>query len=162
MMMKIQAASAKTMPSPDAQQTRVGVAVFLISPTGQFLVMRRKSDLGLDTWGLVGGHAEFGEDPYDTAEREVYEEVGIRLRDLKLMDVTNAIIPPHDKHYVTLFFAARVADIGFAQNKEPEKQAELRWIYHDELPDNLFLPLQNFVNKLGPDGLRHMLATFPR
>lgn len=148
--------------SGSAMATRLGVAVFLISPTGQFLLSHRASSLGQDTWGLIGGHVEFGEDPVDAICRETKEEIGLGISNPTLMGYSSAIIPGQDQHYVTLFFAARVSDTSDAKNMEPEKITELRWVYHDELPDQLFTPLEKFLDQLGPAGLRQTLAMFPR
>lgn len=156
-MIKVSAANNTGAPT-----TRVGVAVFLISPTGQFLLGHRTGNHGNDSWGLPGGNVEFGEDPVRTAIREVKEEVGTTITAPMLLDFTSDAFNETNKHYVTLFFAVRIADINAVRNMEPEKCDELRWVYSDELPDNLFLPLANFVRKQGSTGLRHTLATFPR
>lgn len=141
---------------------RLGVGVLLISPTGQFLLRHRIAKHGEGTWGCPGGHVEFGEDPTDTAIREVQEEVGIRITGTTFIDFTSDFYPESNAHYVTLCFAARVADIHSVKNIEPDKCDELRWVYADELPDNLFLSTKNLIDKLGPAGLRQTLATFPR
>lgn len=160
--MKIYAPSPASTARPETY-TRVGVAVFLISPTGQILFGLRKAPHGQGTWGLVGGHVEFGEDPADAAIRETFEEIGVSISAPTLSGITSDLFINNGRHYVTLFYACRIQDVGDVKNSEPDKFIEWRWMYADELPDNLFLSLQNFINKLGgTSGLRHMLATFPR
>lgn len=36
-------------------------------------------------WGLPGGHIELGETPVDCAKREVFEETGVNIKNLKLI-----------------------------------------------------------------------------
>ncbi len=59
------------------------VMVWIKNPqTGKYLVSQRSADKEVDPlkWETVAGHATLGETSLDTALREVYEEVGIRLR----------------------------------------------------------------------------------
>jgi 8-oxo-dGTP diphosphatase len=161
--MKIYAPTSPVAAAAPETHTRVGVAVFLISPTGQILLRHRTSTHGNDTWAPPGGHVEFGEDPLQTALRETTEEVGITLTHASFIGYSSEIYPDNGRHYVTLNFAVRVTGTDVVQNTEPDKCDEIRWVYADELPDNLMLSTRTFVDKLGgPDGLRHMLATFPR
>lgn len=160
--MKIYAPSPVSSTQPETH-TRVGVGMFLISPTGQILIGLRKAPHGQGTWGLVGGHVEFGEDPSLAAIRETLEEIGVDISEPSLVDVTSDLFQESGRHYLTIFYAARLRTPESIKNLEPDKFVEWRWVYSDELPDNLFLSLENFINKIGgPDGLRRMLATFPR
>ena len=52
----------------------VGCGVILLNSKGQFLMMKRTSKHGQGTWGLPGGHMEFGETFETVAIREVSEE----------------------------------------------------------------------------------------
>ncbi len=158
-MIKIKAANTS---GESTQKTKVGVGILLISPTGQFLLRHRISAHGNDTWAPPGGHVDFGEDPVQAAIRETKEEVGIDIHAPTLLDFTSDNFTSTNEHYVTLVFAVRVNDTSSVKNMEPEKCDELRWVYSDELPENIFLPLKNFIKKQGPTGLRHMLAMFPR
>jgi 8-oxo-dGTP diphosphatase len=145
------------------EPTKVGVGTFLFSPTGQFLIGLRKAKHGQDTWGLPGGHVEYGEDPIETAIRETREETAIHIDEPDLLGVTSDIFDDSKKHYVTLFYAARVPSGVIAKIMEADKVEEWRWVYHDELPENLFLPLSTFLDKIEiSGGMKRLAATFPR
>lgn len=49
-----------------------------------------------------GGHLEFGESFAETAAREVLEETGLQVGDIKFLTATNDVFG-EGKHYVTIF-----------------------------------------------------------
>lgn len=144
------------------KHSNIGTAVFLLKPNGSFLIGHRKSKSGYDTWGLTGGHINFGEDPLDAVCRETREETGIRIEDAHLAGYSSDILPDSGKHYVTMFFIARIAADTQAKVCEPDTIDEWRWVFYDELPDNLFPALKGFLDKMGNGGLKHLMATAPR
>jgi len=113
---------------------------------------------------LVGGHPEFAEDPLDAVCRETREETGLRIypEDTHFAGYSSDVFSDSNKHYVTFFFIARVDADAQPKLAEPDKIDEWRWVFYDELPENIFPALQGFLNKIGPNGLRHMIATAPR
>jgi 8-oxo-dGTP pyrophosphatase MutT (NUDIX family) len=63
----------------------VGSVVLVLDKEERVLLQQRKEPHG--KWGLLGGLMELSESPEDTARREVCEEAGIQVRDLKLINV---------------------------------------------------------------------------
>ncbi|HEY1074685.1 MAG TPA: NUDIX hydrolase [Patescibacteria group bacterium] len=120
---------------------KVGVGVF-IRKENKVLLIKRRGSHGEGTWGLVGGHLEFGETPEACAIREVNEETGLTITPPQRMCFTNDIFPEEQKHYITLFLTADHIE-GEAENKEPEVCETLEWFEWDNLPTPLFLPLVN-------------------
>lgn len=129
------------------QQVRVGVGVILMRDN-KILLGKRKGSHGEGTYSVPGGHLEFGETVGACAKREVYEETGIVLTDpLFQGGFTNDIFPEEGKHYATLFVVSK-SSVGVAHNLEPEKCEGWYWYDLDELPSPLFLPLQNYMDKI--------------
>jgi isopentenyldiphosphate isomerase len=66
----------------DNRLTHREVAVALFTKNGEVLLQQRsmKKETGKGEWKVsVAGHVAFGEDPEKAAEREVFEELGIKI-----------------------------------------------------------------------------------
>ena len=127
---------------------KVGVGVLLFDSEKRLLLGKRKSEHGGGTWCPPGGHVEYGESFEDAAVRETKEEVNIDLdaSKLQVVGVTNDFFKESGKHYVTVML--RTTDFcGEPIVKEPDKCYEWKWFSPNELPDNLFLSVENFLNK---------------
>ena len=61
----------------------VGVGVIVLRD-GLVLLGERIGSHGSRTWALPGGHLEFGETVEQCAAREVREETGLELQDIKV------------------------------------------------------------------------------
>ena len=59
---------------------------------------------------MPGGHLEFGESFETCAEREILEETGLKIRDIRFLTATNSVFKAEGKHYVTIFMAAVVSN----------------------------------------------------
>jgi ADP-ribose pyrophosphatase YjhB (NUDIX family) len=64
----------------------------------------------LGTWGLPGGHLEFGESFEACAAREVLEETGLAVQDLHILTVVNSVMHADQKHYAVIFLGGHVSD----------------------------------------------------
>lgn len=135
----------------DKKYPRVGVAVIIQDEETKILLGLRKISHGAGTWGLPGGHLEWGESVADCAIREVLEETGLEIEVYspreRSQKWTNDFFEEENKHYITIFQYAKVID-GYLSIKEPEKCAEWRFFSWEELRDsklNLFLSMKNFI-----------------
>lgn len=63
----------------------VGSLVIIKNKQNEILLQQRKHPHGY--WGLPGGLMELGESTEETARREVKEETGLELGELKMIDV---------------------------------------------------------------------------
>ena len=123
----------------------IGVAVIVIKDN-RVLLGKRKNAHGADTWAFPGGHLEFNESIEDCAAREVFEETGLSIQNLRFGPYTNDIFTDENKHYVTLFV---IADhkAGTPEVREPHKCQKWEW---SEWPPKLhphFLPIQNLLKQ---------------
>jgi len=124
---------------------RVGVGV-IIYRDNKILLGERIGAHGASTWATPGGHLEVGESIEECAKREGFEETGLRLNSIKKLGFTNDIFESENKHYVTLFVEA--SDVkGEVELKEPEKCTQWKWFNLQNLPEPLFLPLENFLKE---------------
>ena len=127
------------------ERPKVGIGVIVIKGN-KVLLGKRKNAHGEGSWCFPGGHLEFGEELEECAEREVLEEAGIKIRDIRLRTFTNAIFEKEGKHYVTLFLVSDY-DSGELRVFEPEKCERWEWFDWDNLPQHLFLPIQNLLKQ---------------
>ena len=123
----------------------IGVAVIVIK-NGRVLLGKRKNSHGDGTWAFPGGHLEFGESIKDCARREIFEETGIQIENLRYGPYTNDIFEKEDKHYVTLFVLADYAS-GVATVKEPHKCEEWQWHHWPPQVKPHFLPIVNLLKQ---------------
>lgn len=122
----------------NVQRPKVGIGVIVIN-NGKVLLGKRKNAHGEGTWCYPGGHLEYGESFEDCAKREVMEETGLTIKNLRFGVVTNDIFD-EQKHYITICMIADI-DSGEVQLKEPEKCSEWAWFDWHHLPSPLFLPI---------------------
>ena len=65
---------------------KVAVAI-LIKKENQVLLVQRTYDPQKGYWTLPSGFIDAGEDPKSAAERECVEETGLKIKDIRLLDV---------------------------------------------------------------------------
>jgi len=117
---------------------RVGIGVF-VWKDGKFIMLQRQGAHGEGSWSVPGGHLEFGESWEECAAREVMEETGMTIADIRFFALTNDIFPQEQKHYITIWMECDWSS-GEPENKEPEKCTAMGWYDFKTLPTPLFLP----------------------
>jgi len=123
---------------------RVGIAV-LVKKVDKYLLLKRTSELGTDTWCPPGGKVEFGEDLGMAIMREFKEEVGdnIIISNPEFACITNDYFELEQQHYITIHTIADYIS-GEAKINEPNKFSDIGWFSIEEMNTlDLFLPMLN-------------------
>lgn len=121
----------------------IGVGAVIYDPTpGVTRVLLAKRglacpyDVGL--WEFPGGKVDFGETLSETVIREVQEEVGLLVRPISMLPVSELVRPDNGMHWLGFsFICVPAPESGPAVILEPTKCTELRWCEPhevDELP----------------------------
>jgi 8-oxo-dGTP diphosphatase len=76
------------------------------------------------------------------AQREIAEEVGIKVGSIHFGAVTNDIFEKEQKHYVTIIMVCDYVS-GDVKVLEPEKSECWEWFSWDKMPEPLFVPVRN-------------------
>lgn len=124
---------------------RVGVAP-IIKKGNKVLMGRRLGIIGDGTWAFPGGKLEMNESIEECAKREAMEEAAVKIKNIKFAAVTNDIFPKEQEHYITIFVVADYEN-GEATVTEPDKCSEWKWVEWDNLPEPLFLPVENLLKQ---------------
>lgn len=114
----------------------------LIIKDKKLLLGKRKNHAVEGTWGLPGGHLEYGESLIEAAKRELREELGIEVDSLKLISITEG--DKISNHYIQVNFLLENFT-GQYQLMEPEFCETWQYFDFDDLPE-IFPPHQNIID----------------
>jgi ADP-ribose pyrophosphatase YjhB (NUDIX family) len=114
-------------------------AVVLIMDASNRLLLQRRADDG--TWGLVGGIMNLGETVEEAARREVLEETGLTVGEVKLFGVFSfEHTYPGGNRAQTVSVVYTSDDIQGKPEVNDAEGLELRYFALGALPGNLFPP----------------------
>jgi 8-oxo-dGTP diphosphatase len=114
---------------------KVGVGVMVLKD-GKVLLGKRKGSHGAGEYAWPGGHLEHMESFEQCARREVKEETGMEIENVRFVRLLNMkVYAP--KHYIDIGLAADWKS-GDPEVLEPEKCEEWGWYEMDNLPSPLF------------------------
>jgi 8-oxo-dGTP diphosphatase len=76
------------------------VVAAIIKKDGKYLIAQRKDDSesAPGKWEFPGGKVESGEDPKDALIREIKEELGISIGNLRIFEATSSVNSPGSRH----------------------------------------------------------------
>ncbi|WP_049613603.1 nucleotide triphosphate diphosphatase NUDT15 [Yersinia pekkanenii] len=116
----------------------VGVGVIIVNSQGEVLLGKRCGQHA-PYWSIPGGHMESGESFEHAAIREVFEETGLNINELKVIALCNNIATWREegKHTVSVCLLARHPGPP-PELKEPDKCQQWRWCNPRELPEPHF------------------------
>ncbi|MFF3564840.1 NUDIX domain-containing protein [Streptomyces sp. NPDC002574] len=111
-----------------------GVTAVVLDDDNRVLLNRR-ADNG--RWSLIGGISEPGEQPAETAVREVLEETGVRAvaeRVVLVQTIKPVLYPNGDRcQYVDITLRCRA--VGGEAHVADDESLEVAWFGMDELPE---------------------------
>ncbi|TAK96632.1 NUDIX domain-containing protein [Patescibacteria group bacterium] len=116
----------------------VGGGVLILNRKGETLLLKRggKSKNQIGWWSKPGGSVEYGEQAQWAMEREIEEELGIKIKIWGYLPHTDHIIKREDQHWVAVNYLASVK-AGIPRNMEPHKCDEIGWFSLKRLPKKL-------------------------
>jgi 8-oxo-dGTP diphosphatase len=123
---------------------RVGVGVLLVDPEHGLLLTLRKRAPEAGCWSIVGGKVDFLEKLDQCALREAREEVGVEVKLIRLLCVTDHLLPEEGQHWVAPAYLGRIVS-GEVKNCEPEKTAQVRWFALANIPENLTMTARKAI-----------------
>lgn len=115
---------------------RVGVGL-LILKGDTILLGKRKNAHGAGQWGSAGGHVEYGETLQAAVMRELAEEAGITVKNVRFLCVSDFLSHMPERHYVDIGFVGDW-ESGEPQLLEPDKRENWEWFDRHNLPQPLF------------------------
>jgi len=128
---------------------KVGISqkAIVFNEEGKFLTLHRTSTApsNPDKWDFPGGDLDFGEDTIEGITREIKEEAGLEVKDLKPFDIESNIYED-EEFWVTIAYTAKVIVDKVVLSFEHD---EFKWVTPEEFlklesPDKL----KRFVKNL--------------
>jgi len=106
--------------------------VYVTNKNGKVLAVERQEEPG--AYGFPGGNVELGEDPEDAATRELWEETGLILKDIRLLfsDI-------NDDGYLVRVYAGNVSG-----NLRSSSEGQVRWVNPEKLLEG---PFKSYTEK---------------
>ena len=123
---------------------RVGVGVLLVDKLDPFLLTLRDRPPEAGCWSIVGGKVDYLETLEQCAVRETREEVGLEIRLVRLLCVTDHHLPQEGQHWVSPAYLGEVLACE-ARNCEPEKTRQVSWFPLANFPPNLTITARNAI-----------------
>lgn len=127
--------------STSEQRPRVGVGVMVVK-NGKVLLGRRKGSHGQGEYAWPGGHMEYLESFEECAKREVREETGMEIANVRFLRLYN-LKEYAPKHYVDIGLIADWKS-GEPEIKEPDKIEGWDWYDPERLPQPLFSTIPSY------------------
>ncbi|MFC5986427.1 NUDIX hydrolase [Marinicrinis lubricantis] len=126
-------------------------AVVIINDGNNRILLQKRMHHPVGRFGLPGGLMELGESTEETARREVYEETGLTIGTLNLIDVFSGIenyikAPNGDEFYVVVTAYWSKEFTGDLRINDSESMS-LEFINISELPENIPKSHQKIISR---------------
>lgn len=110
-------------------------AMAFVAHQGRYLVLKRAQEPFAGAWDLPGGFVEAGETPQEAVEREIAEETGLAVADLRIIGAYTSRYGDGGKWTVDIAFEGRAScrDIRLSDEKW-----DAAWVDLSEMPQLAF------------------------
>ncbi|HOX97083.1 MAG TPA: NUDIX domain-containing protein [bacterium] len=110
----------------------ISASAIIYNEKNQVLIAKRSPNKRLDPnlWETIGGTVEFGESPLECLKREIGEELGCKLSNIKLFDVYSYVNKELNRQIISIQY---VGTIKTKPKFNTEEIAELKWIAEIEI-----------------------------
>ena len=133
------------MKEQEKKYPRVGVGAFILDENEMCLLVLRKKSPEAGCWSIPGGKVEFMETVEDALQRELKEELAIKVKIINLLGVTNHIIKEENIHWVSPVFLVKIEE-GELKNLTPDENQKYSWFSISNLPENTTITTKSAVN----------------
>ena len=131
---------------PNRPFVGVGVIVFRDQ---EVLLVKRNKEPNKDQWSIPGGRQIIGETAEEAGQRELLEETGVKVDQLLLVDVVDAIIPAAEgkiKYHYTL--VDYMGQWHSGESRPGDDAQEVRWVSLNEISSySLLEKTMNIIQK---------------
>ncbi len=106
------------------QNSKPTATAFITNSKSQLLLVKRAIQPKKNWWDMPGGFLEEGEDPLSGVKREIKEELGLRLKQIRLLGIyIDSYAHGYKMYTLNIIYTARIAvgtikamdDVGSAQ-----------------------------------------------
>ena len=109
--------------------------------------MQQRTDCG--SWGYAGGSVELGESVEQTAERELFEETGLKAKKLELLGVYSGEKMQYTYPNVDIVYTCH--EYTGELKMQASEVSQLKFIDICDLPEDIFPPnipaIEDYINK---------------
>lgn len=112
----------------------INTTICYIEKDGAYLMLHRvkkKNDINHDKWIGIGGKFEPGESPYECVRREVFEEVGVQVPNLRYRGIMTFVSNFCDPEYMHIFSSDGYDGVL----KEECDEGNLEWVKKEHIKD---------------------------
>ncbi|GGA81439.1 NUDIX hydrolase [Ornithinibacillus halotolerans] len=117
----------------------VGAVAVILDDKGRILMQQRRFPNGV--WGLPGGLMELGESTEEVARREVYEETGLTIGHLQLINVYSGkehfIVAENGDQFYVVTVAYHTNEFEGKMDIDQIESIKCAFISPDELPERM-------------------------
>ncbi|MEK7533716.1 MAG: NUDIX domain-containing protein [Patescibacteria group bacterium] len=114
-------------------QRNIAVALeCFVKKDGKYLMLHRSKNKKImpDVWMAPGGKREFNESLFEAARREIKEETGLEIKNLRIKATGNAYLKDLDQE---LYFHFIVGDYAGGKLKQNSEDGEFMWLTPKEI-----------------------------